>query len=258
LVTRLITTCWSSWPRPSTGGAASSRRCRNSTFSARSTRWRISATSCTRSMICTGVAIRAARRRSRSRLRPIRVARSTSRVIVAAVVVVSGSLLVRPRNSASIRIAASGLLTSWATPLAISPTVASFSRAISSRWARSSSVRSYNATSRLSGPTSDNPVIVQIHQPEGRYVFNAGLHVPHYADRSHGAARSLERGDHRGPRRARWGNGGTAVRLPQDVRCEHRLSCPNHPAGGTLVDANLGAVELRAPSGRRGHPEGVV
>src|SRR5439155_709326 len=76
--------------------------------------------------------------------------------------------------------------------------------------------------------------------------------------RSHGAARSLERGYHRGPRRARWGNGGTAVRLPQDVRCEHRLSRPNHPAGGTLVDANLGAVELRAPSGRRGHPEGVV
>src|ERR1041385_7360871 len=45
LVTRLITTCWSSWPRPSTGGAVSSRRCRNSTFSARSTRWRISAVS---------------------------------------------------------------------------------------------------------------------------------------------------------------------------------------------------------------------
>ena len=40
------------------------------------------------------------------------------------------------------RIAASGLFTSCATPLAISPTVASFSRATSSRSARSSSVRS--------------------------------------------------------------------------------------------------------------------
>src|SRR5216110_1517527 len=91
----------------------------------------------------------------------MRAARSTSRVMVAAVVLVSGSLLARPSSSASIRIAASGLFTSCATPLAISPTVASFSRAISSRWARSSSVRSYRATSRLSRPTPDSPVMVQ-------------------------------------------------------------------------------------------------
>ena len=61
------------------------------------------------------------------------------------------------------RMAARGLLTSWATPLAISPTVASFSRAISSRCARSSSVRSYSATRMSSDPNPDRTVTVQSH-----------------------------------------------------------------------------------------------
>ena len=72
----------------------------------------------------------------------MRAARSTSRTMVEAAASVSASRVPRFRSSASMRIAARGLLTSCATPLAISPTVASFSRAISSRWARSSSVRS--------------------------------------------------------------------------------------------------------------------
>src|SRR6058998_1908345 len=55
LVTRLITTCCSSWPRPRTAGADWSSSVRSSTLSARSTRWRISATSRTRSFICTRV-----------------------------------------------------------------------------------------------------------------------------------------------------------------------------------------------------------
>src|SRR2546422_32834 len=74
LVTRLMTTCWSSCPRPSTGGADWSSPVRNSTFSTRSTRCRISATSRTRSLIWTRVGVVSARRARRSRLRTMRAA----------------------------------------------------------------------------------------------------------------------------------------------------------------------------------------
>jgi len=74
------------------------------------------ATSRTSSLTWMRVGVVSARRARRSKLRTMRAARSTSRTIVDAAELASGSRVERPSSSASMRMAASGLFTSCATP----------------------------------------------------------------------------------------------------------------------------------------------